>query len=172
MNIDFTSFAENLNNMANDIEKLKNQQPIEQQIETVEKESVWHLVCLNGPADNREQGLSTCAYLYKDKEAIIFDSGSQGSAKTLIDSLLENGIKKILAIILSHWHVDHYKGLYGDLLNASLDFQDCQIYFPHKKGKNESNFFTPRLGDWGKNTQNMIEKAVKLEKIENGMEGF
>ena len=155
MNIDFTSFAENLNNMANDIEKLKNQQPIEQQIETIEQEPVWHLVCLNGPADSREQGLSTCAYLYKDKEAIIFDSGSQGSAKVLIDSLLENGIEKILAIILSHWHIDHYKGLYGDLLNAPLDFQGCQIYLPHKKGKNESNFFS-RFGEWGTNTQNMI----------------
>ena len=158
MNIDFTSFANNLNTMAKDIEELKNQSPInEQQIQILpEQEPIWHLVCLNGPADSREQSLSTCSYLYKNTEAIIFDTGAQGKAKVLIDSLLSNGIKKILAIVLSHWHVDHYKGLYGDLLNAPFDFQDCQIYFPHKKGKNESNFFIPRLGDWGKNTQNMI----------------
>lgn len=72
---------------------------------------------------------------------IIIDLGFDNKCTQLRNFLNEKNVKKIDAIIISHFHSDHIAQVSGltSLLNENIDFSNCTVYLPHK-GINYNQF--------------------------------
>ena len=72
---------------------------------------------------------------------IIIDLGFDNQCTQLRNFLNEKNVKKIDAIIISHFHSDHIAQVSGltALLNENIDFSNCTVYLPHK-GINYNQF--------------------------------
>lgn len=72
---------------------------------------------------------------------IIIDLGVDNQCTQLRNFLNEKNVKKIDAIIISHFHSDHIAQVSGltALLNENIDFSSCTVYLPHK-GINYNQF--------------------------------
>lgn len=86
---------------------------------------VWKLVAVSG------NKIGNCMYIYHGDTAIVFDCGQDTAAVNLVTSLANNGVTKIAAIVISHWHSDHYNGLAALLLDNRFSFDGCVLYKPH-----------------------------------------
>ena len=85
--------------------------------------------------------------VYLGDKNIIVDFGNDNH--TTNDFLDEKGVKKIDAIIITHYHNDHVgtitgAGLQAVLENPNIDFSDCVAYLPHK-GNDYSQWTDPDL---------------------------
>lgn len=84
--------------------------------------------------------LGDCCVILGTKN-IIIDLGFDNQCTQLRNFLNEKNVKKIDAIIISHFHSDHIGQVSGltALLNENIDFSNCSVYLPHK-GINYNQF--------------------------------
>lgn len=84
--------------------------------------------------------LGDCCAILGTKN-IIIDLGFDNQCTQLRNFLNEKDVKKIDAIIISHFHRDHIGQVSGltALLNENIDFSNCTVYLPHK-GINYNQF--------------------------------
>lgn len=84
--------------------------------------------------------LGDCCVMLGTKN-IIIDLGFDNQCTQLRNFLNEKDVKKIDAIIISHFHSDHIGQVSGlaALLNENIDFSNCTVYLPHK-GINYNQF--------------------------------
>lgn len=84
--------------------------------------------------------LGDCCVILGTKN-IIIDLGYDNQCTQLRNFLNEKNVKKIDAIIISHFHSDHIGQVSGltALLNENIDFSNCTVYLPHK-GINYNQF--------------------------------
>ena len=84
--------------------------------------------------------LGDCCVILGTKN-IIIDLGFDNQCTQLRNFLNEKDVKKIDAIIISHFHSDHIGQVSGltALLNENIDFSNCTVYLPHK-GINYNQF--------------------------------
>ena len=83
--------------------------------------------------------------VYLGDKNIIVDFGNDNH--TTNDFLNSKSVKKIDAIVITHYHNDHIgtasaTGLQAVLNNANIDFSDCVAYLPHK-GNDYSQWTNP-----------------------------
>lgn len=92
-------------------------------------------VCVLGvPSAQTEEdnGYSDCSVVFNDTCCMIFDLGDQANCTHLIDFLRANGITKIDAVFISHYHYDHVTPQRViALTSAGFDMSDCVFYLPH-----------------------------------------
>lgn len=84
--------------------------------------------------------LGDCCVILGTKN-IIIDLGFDNQCTQLRNFLNEKDVKKIDAIIISHFENDHIGQVSGltALLNENIDFSNCTVYLPHK-GINYNQF--------------------------------
>ena len=81
----------------------------------------------------KDVDLGDCCVILGTKN-IIIDLGLDNQCTQLRNFLNEKNVKKIDAIIISHFHSDHIGQVSGltALLNENIDFSSCTVYLPHK----------------------------------------
>lgn len=92
-------------------------------------QSVTITCCSSGDAANK----LSAAIIVSNNEghAILLDAGSQTSGAILLDKLTALGVIAIDAVIISHWHSDHYSALEALLNQQVIDMESCTLYAPH-----------------------------------------
>lgn len=85
--------------------------------------------CSSGDAENK----LSAAIIVSNNEghAILLDAGTQTSGTILLDKLTALGVIAIDAVIISHWHSDHYSALEALLTQQVIDMASCTLYAPH-----------------------------------------
>lgn len=88
----------------------------------------------------KDVDMGDCCVILGTKN-IIIDLGFDNQCTQLRNFLNEKNVKKIDAIIISHFHSDHIGQVSGltALLNENIDFSSCTVYLPHK-GINYNQF--------------------------------
>ena len=71
-------------------------------------------------------GQSDCAIIKNGDENYLIDSGDKTESSKVIKYLKDQGIEKLDFIILTHYHGDHYGGLYDITKNIKTDI----VYVP------------------------------------------
>lgn len=81
--------------------------------------------------EHQQFGLS--CVLWNNNACIVYDFGnSLDPGHALISFLEGNGITKVDAVIISHYHGDHVKAEAVEaLLDSNVDTSDCVFYLPH-----------------------------------------
>ena len=104
----------------------------EQKIDAV-KESVEELkteVEYLLPGGSASSPCGECLIVKQGEEGIVVDYGYDSTGNTLITTLIANGITKIKALMLTHFHDDHTGGGaasgFTARLNAPFDFSECK----------------------------------------------
>ena len=78
--------------------------------------------------DNR---LSSCIVVSTLNHATIIDCGYDENGIALLQYLIDKGIDTIDAVIISHWHADHYKGITALTTQNLIDISNSVLYVPH-----------------------------------------
>jgi len=76
--------------------------------------------------------LCTCFIVEAGDKVILLDLGQASGGATIADKIVRMGITKIDAVVISHYHADHFGGLEPITSNPALDFSECTFYLPHK----------------------------------------
>ena len=94
---------------------------------------------LNNKKDNREMKIhyfdfslkysSKCIFIEHNGINILIDFGDKNHSLEAITKIKALGITKIDYAIITHYHGDHYGGIFN-FLDSSIDFTECIFYLP------------------------------------------
>src|SRR5699024_3801253 len=72
---------------------------------------------------------SKCIFIEHNGINILIDLGDRNHSIDAITKIKQLGIKKMDYVIITHYHADHYGGIFN-FLNSSIDFTECIFYLP------------------------------------------
>lgn len=85
-----------------------------------------------------QRGYSTCGVLWNENGCVIYDLGNDNSSTPYVVTWLnENGVNKVDALIVSHYHDDHItltrlSNFVSACRNTNIDISTLTVYLPHK----------------------------------------
>ena len=78
-------------------------------------------------------GFGLCCVMWDSRTCIVNDFGASADGSTLVNFLHEQGIGKVDAVIVSHYHDDHIRMVsLNALLDSDIDLSECTFYLPHR----------------------------------------
>ena len=107
------------------------QADIEQLIASALGQSSMIRFCSSGTNVDNTGRLSLCSYIKTGDSAVIIDVGNDVAATQLINDLVADGVTKIAAVIITHWHDDHVNGLTGLTAQNVIDLSESVLICPH-----------------------------------------